>query len=177
MPARVLLAIASLALVGCAALPAPGPSRGWIYRHGGLLEEAPGAPLASRAEALLDRLRPHCDCEAVTLGVVDDERVGAYAFPNGTLFVTRALLESLDDVQVMAALAHELGHLDGTRHGNPSEHRADASGCDLLEQSGVAPSAMLDLVMHLQETTGREYADGLSRRELALRERLGHPAH
>jgi Zn-dependent protease with chaperone function len=91
--------------------------------------------------------------------VLASGRPCAYAWPDGTLFVTRGLLDLLDDDELAAALAHEMGHLSvGPATGYAAladeadaepaagtadvETTADAAGCDLLRASGLSLAAL-----------------------------------
>jgi predicted Zn-dependent protease len=111
-----------------------------------------------RAGAALARLTPALDGRAIRLTVTDSPTVAAYAWPDGRIVLTRALIRLLDDDELAAALAHEVGHLLADGHlrtaaalrgapphdapGLDVESRADAAGCGLLTASGCAPGAM-----------------------------------
>jgi Zn-dependent protease with chaperone function len=157
---RGLWAIAIVVLnFGCAAGSGARPAwAAWAERQGGL---AAGASVEqARAAAALDRLRgsaPGGSCPSVH--VLAAERACAYAWPDGTVFVTGGLLRVLSDDELAAAIAHELGHLSGARaaaggasapaalEGFPAlsgdhEACADAIACDLLDRAGLAPAAL-----------------------------------
>jgi predicted Zn-dependent protease len=78
--------------------------------------------------------------------------VGAWAWPDGRIEVSRALVDRLDDQELAAALAHELGHLLDGGHlpghhaldggSGDAERRADRLGCRLLLRHGIPASAM-----------------------------------
>ncbi len=79
--------------------------------------------------------------------------VGAWAWPSGRVDVSRALVDRLDDEELAAALAHELGHLLDGGHLDDApralaggtadlERRADRIGCDVLRRHGVGAAAM-----------------------------------
>jgi len=84
--------------------------------------------------------------------------LGAWAWPDGRIEVSRALVDRLDEEELAAALAHELGHLldgghlpvgtagldDGPPLGlrgaagaDEAEARADRIGCALLARRGI----------------------------------------
>ncbi len=77
---------------------------------------------------------------------------GAWAWPDGRIEVSRTLVDSLDDQELAAALAHELGHLLDGGHlpavphalagGGDIERRADRVGCGVLLRHGVPGDAM-----------------------------------
>lgn len=88
----------------------------------------------------------------VRWSVTPRDAVGAWAWPDGRVAVSRALVDRLDDQELAAALAHEVGHLlDGGhlpgRHAldggvDDIERRADRIGCGILLQHGVPGDAM-----------------------------------
>ncbi len=77
---------------------------------------------------------------------------GAWAWPDGRIEVSRTLVDRLDDQELAAALAHELGHLLDGGHlpamphalagGGDIERRADRVGCGVLLRHGVPGDAM-----------------------------------
>jgi Zn-dependent protease with chaperone function len=105
----------------------------------------------ARAEAGLDRLRPSYSGPLV-VRVCDSEKVGAYSWSDGTVYLTSSLLVLLTDDEVSAVIAHELGHLAHVEGGcqgfalggprNADEEQADAVGVMLLRTSGIPPGAL-----------------------------------
>jgi Zn-dependent protease with chaperone function len=92
------------------------------------------------------------------------DEVGAWAWPDGRIEVSRVLLDRLDDDELAAALAHELGHLLDRGHlaaapralagdGGDLEHRADRIGCVLLSSRGVSGEAMIRMLGKLAAAT------------------------
>jgi hypothetical protein len=89
---------------------------------------------------------------AVRWGVTGRRGVGAWAWPDGRIEVSGALVDRLDDEELAAALAHELGHLldDGHLPGRhaldggagDAERRADRLGCGLLRRHAIPGAAM-----------------------------------
>jgi Zn-dependent protease with chaperone function len=95
--------------------------------------------------------------------------IGAWAWGDGRIQVSRALADLLDDDELAAAVAHELGHLlaGGELPGYPAalagagepsepEERADRLGCRLLAARGIDPLAMARMLRKIDRT----YADG-----------------
>jgi Zn-dependent protease with chaperone function len=93
--------------------------------------------------------------------------------------VSRALVDLLDDDELTAALAHELGHLldrgdlpsppaalIGGASGDDPELRADQIGRHLVEASGRSPDAMARM---LAKIAARCSGDGIARRIAAAR--------
>ena len=108
------------------------------------------------------------------------DEVGAWAWPDGRIEVSQALLDRLDDDELAAALAHELGHLLDGGHlaGAPRslageaadiERRADGIGCQLLSRRGVSGEAMIRMLAELAAAT-RDRDRALAVRIAAARE-------
>lgn len=145
--ALFVFATAGLAL-GCA--DASRPVDRWVRQEGGLV----GGDAQARVERVAKPLTTTCGGHQVTVRVLDSGTPCAYGWPDGSVFVTRGLLDLLDDEELAAAVAHELGHLleDGHLHGPMSlqgacgtldaEERADLRGCELLKAAGLPPRAM-----------------------------------
>ncbi len=82
--------------------------------------------------------------------------LGAWSWPDGRIRASRRLVDLLDDDELRAALAHEVGHLvDGghvaggplalsgsARGGAGVEERADLVGCRLLRARGASAEAL-----------------------------------
>jgi len=156
---RGLWVIAIVVLnVGCADGPARPSWAAWADRQGGLATD-PGADQA-RAAAALDRLRGLAPTGGnLSVRVLVADRACAYAWPDGTVFVTQGLLRLLSDDELAAAVAHEVAHLSGIgpagdapaapvalegMSGLATDHeaRADAIACDLLDRAGLTPSSL-----------------------------------
>ena len=94
----------------------------------------------------------------MTPRVLNSLEPAAYSWPCGEVFVTRGLLELLNDEELAAAMAHEMGHLasnDGRRgalglrgrnEGLEAEIRADRVGADVLNAAGI-PSATMAVML------------------------------
>ena len=155
---RTFLSVASavcLFLAGGGCGVAPSDRSVWIGEHGGLVAGA----FQSRADAALSRLAPPIKGgKTVSVCVLGSDSIGAFGWPDGTLYVHRGLIEALSDEELSAALAHELGHLlnDGRIEGIASlrgcarsfeeETRADEVGVAVLKSSGIGPSAMIRML-------------------------------
>lgn len=112
-------------------------------------------------------------------GLSPRTEVGAWAWPDGRIRVSRALVDLLDDAELMAALAHEVGHLLdrgdlspppaallGGAEGDDPELRADQIGRRLLEARGLPPEAMGRM---LAKVAARSRGGGFARRIAAAR--------
>jgi hypothetical protein len=175
-----LFATAGMSL-GCAA-----PSRPldrWVQREGGLVF----GDAQARVERVANPLTSACSGHRVTIQVLDSSTPCAYGWPDGSVFVTRALLDLLDDEELAAAVAHELGHLleDGHLHGPMSlqggcdtfdeEERADLRGCTLLEAAGLPPRAMAESLRKVARAPSTRPRVRAALEQRALR--LPHAAH
>jgi Zn-dependent protease with chaperone function len=147
--AAVLFVLATAGLVpGCA--DASRSREAWVQQEGGLV----AGDAQARVERVARPLSATCGGLQVMIRVLDSTTPCAYGWPDGSIFVTRGLLDLLNDEELAAAVAHELGHLleDGHLHGPMSlqgdcgklddEERADRRGCELLEAAGLPPHAM-----------------------------------
>lgn len=132
----------------------------WANSRGGLVV---GQPAATAAEAAIQRLSIRSlSVPELSIEVLDCNRPLAYAWPCGRLFVTRGLVETLTADELVAAIAHEVGHLladpaptrDVALSGIASDHRdhdaceaaADIAGRRLLADSGIDNSAMIAML-------------------------------
>jgi Zn-dependent protease with chaperone function len=118
-------------------------------------------------------------------GLSPRPEVGAWAWPDRRIRVSRALVDLLDDDELAAALGHELGHLLdrgdlpappvallGGSGGDDVEVRADQIGCRLLAARGMAP-AMAGM---LAKVATRCRGDRFARRIAAARAACPNPA-
>lgn len=148
------MAMAALGTMGCSARarlhqPAGAPEA-WVQQRGGLT----GGTVQRRAARARARLLPSPAGREVTVHVLESGAIGAYAWPSGDVFVTRGLIVALDDQELAAAIAHEMGHLaagghlpvvsalEGSLGPMSLEARADRLGCRLLEARGIPAEAM-----------------------------------
>jgi len=154
-----LLALAQLGFSsGCASSPAGGAIDRWASRQGGVVDDPSRAEAANRALQAL-RFKPGGDCQVPSVAVLDCPIPAAYAWPCGRIFVSTGLVDLLDRDELIAAIAHELGHLchdpapqarvalrGGTCVGDDGEIAADAAGRDLLRRSGCPVAALTSML-------------------------------
>lgn len=90
--------------------------------------------------------------------------VAAYGWRGGRVFVTQGLVDLLDDEELSAAIAHEIGHLLGGGSGGTvtglrgcagdagldAEVRADRLGIELLARHQIAPQAMTRMLAKVE---------------------------
>jgi Zn-dependent protease with chaperone function len=118
----------------------------WLACHGGTVE----GPQAERARAEASKLLALYP--TVRLRVLECPRLCAYSWPDGTVVVSRPLVEQLSAEELTASVAHELGHLIGDgwitapaalsgrdcARGADAERRADAIGARVLQDCGLS---------------------------------------
>jgi predicted Zn-dependent protease len=115
-----------------------------------------GGPCAHRLRTTCQLLVDHSTAGRGSLHVLDSPTPGAYAWPDGRIYVTRGLSDLVADEELAAAVAHELRHHPSTHRATPpssvlghasdtptdEEARADAIGVSLLREEHVPPAAM-----------------------------------
>ena len=162
----IVLVVVVAASLGCASSSTPQAPGSWIDAKGGVATQ----DRCERAEALLAQLQPHRpdDAAPLRISVLATEDVTAFAWPNGAIFLTRGLMDRLDDDELLAAIAHELGHVDGTRRGQANEAEADRRGIALLEAAGIPGTTMRRMLEKLRNHASPRFAIGIGQRIAAL---------
>lgn len=166
------------ALVGCSALGALESTatwKRWSAERGGVLRDP---VLQARAERALRALRDHDLRQELSVRVLDQPLERAWAWRSGHLFLTRGLLEALDDLELAAAIAHELGHLLARSRPDRSardESAADELGCEILARNGIPPGTMARMLRTLRDRDPGALAGPLHAR-IAHLERVRVPA-
>jgi Zn-dependent protease with chaperone function len=129
-------------LSACASLPAPPPAwQRWSERQGGL-ETGRTVQAAEAALALLGA----CGCPEIRVRVLDNDRAEAFAWRDGSVFVTRGLVGLLAAEELAAALAHEIAHVTADVE---AERDADRIGAELLRASGLPAVRMAEMLAKL----------------------------
>ncbi len=144
-----------------------GPARvnAWVREQGGIDAEA---ARQARLERMLRVVSAGCEGRALRASVLATDRPSAFSWRSGQVFVTRGLIDLLDDEELAAALDHELGHLLSDGHVRPvaglkgceeqkcfdAESRADETGVRLLESQGIAPGAMARMLIKVKAAAG-----------------------
>jgi predicted Zn-dependent protease len=174
--------MAGLCLIGgCGASPSGVIDR-WAAANGGVLMDA----RQDRARQALTRLSVSpALAPRLSVAVLDTDAVGAFCWPSGAVFVTRGLVDVVDDDELCAALAHEAGHLvadghiprpvalDGWRRpsATDAEIAADLTARVLLKRSAVSEQALPRLLGKLVAHSGASAA-----RRAHLSRRIAHLA-
>ena len=151
----------------------------WAQNQGGVLVDT---EYDARLTACADRLNRRLESD-VRLSLLNNNAISAYAWPDGHLYVTRGLMDRMNDDELEAAMAHEIGHL--LDHGNlrttwslnnPSdelntESRADIIGSRLLQQMGLGIDTMIRMLekVTLDENLSKSSRERLKHRIAILR--------
>lgn len=134
-----------------------GDQSTWVKAQGGLVSDS----YQRRAEAASALLGRQVEGRSQVYALNSDS-VGAYSWPDGSIFVTRGLMDLLNDQELAAAIAHEMGHLlnDGHLHAVASlrgccvspdaEVRADATGMELLRIRRISANAMVTMLQKVR---------------------------
>jgi hypothetical protein len=152
----LLLMAGGCATVSSSAAPAWST---WVQLQGGIVHGAEQL----RATAAMCRLM-HDGPKPVSISVLASNRIGAWSWNDGSIFVTHGLVLLLEDDQLSAVIAHEMGHLrlegkrtkltalDGSAAG--VEERADAEGCNVLREAGVPVQCLATALAKVRTSPG-----------------------
>ena len=127
----------------------------WTSRQGGVVRDFHQPRVDRVAAAIAQSEVGH----PLAVQVLDSADPAAFSWPSGEVFVTRRLVDLLDDDELGAAIAHEMGHLLGDGFLKDSreksiaalrgcckdldaESRADAIGAKLLHAHGLCAQSM-----------------------------------
>jgi Zn-dependent protease with chaperone function len=149
--------------IGCAHTPGASSRETWVARFGGLDRTQP----QQRLEAARDRLLPDPLRSDITVAVLRSNEPGAFSWHDGSVFATRGLLRVLDDDELAAALAHEVGHILRDRGRGSAgrvlslrgqsdaaaaaEFEADAAGMSLIKQAGIPNGSMASMLLKVRD--------------------------
>ncbi len=155
LPCKLALLLLLLPLAGCAT----NSGQRWTRMHGGLDK---GRSLAlARMEC--NRLTCATLRQPLQIFVLNTPRLVAYSWPNGRIYLSRALVKALPPTELAAAIAHEMGHLinggnvhtiralRGTNAPADVEMAADATGCRVLKAAKISRWNMV----HMLRTVAR----------------------
>ncbi len=160
----VLVLLLSTFAAGCASLEhtlQPTPPE-WLATHGG----TESGPVEARAARLAQPLIAGCHGQLISIHILANDTLTAFSWPNGELFISEGLANALNDDELSAAIAHELGHLlnggqlqsvvalNGTSSALDIEERADAIGSALLQSQNLPPPAMITMLQKVRSAGG-----------------------
>jgi Zn-dependent protease with chaperone function len=144
--------------VGCAVENQTVAVNTWAAHEGGLLVGAREA----KVQAVAAPLVACCEGRKISVQILNTDAVGAFSWANGRVFITRGLMDHLDDQELSAVIAHELGHLltdghlqtvaslKGCCEDPDAEVRADAAGVALLRTEGLSADAMVHMLAKVE---------------------------
>ena len=89
------------------AAPLNDPHAAWSLHQGGLLT----GPESAAAQSALDRVGSQLTGPPLRAFVLRSSEPVAYSFPDGSIYLSAALVHALSPDQLAAVVAHELGHL------------------------------------------------------------------
>lgn len=157
-------------VTGCGSAGAVQTHGGWVSDRGGIVTDA----RVDRVQHAADRLTAGTSSQTkVSVYVLNSPSLAAYSWPDGSIYLTRALVDRLSDDELAAVVAHEMGHLkhdthatvaalDGASHGRSAadiETRADATGVAMLQKAGLSRSAMIRMLRKVESSSGLSRSD------------------
>ena len=99
-----------------------------------------------------------------TFGVLDDPGFNAFAAPGGYIFVTKGLVDQVDEAELAGILAHEITHVTGKHHLKALGAKARSGIATQLIASQVRSNAVGSFVSSQMLALGRDlYSKGLDR--------------
>lgn len=131
----------------------------WVAHQGGTIDGSRQA----RAQSVARPLFASCMGRATSIQVLNTDAVSAFSWRNGRVYITRGLIDRLDNAELAAVIAHELGHLlsDGQLQTIASlkgccidpdrEVRADAAGVALLRMQGLSADTMIHMLRKVEK--------------------------
>jgi predicted Zn-dependent protease len=109
----------------------------------------------------LQSSRPHLPW---TFGVLDDPGFNAFAAPGGYVFVTKGLVDRVDEGELAGILAHEITHVTARHHLKALGAKARSGIATQLIASQVRSNAVGQAISAQMLALGRDlYASGLDR--------------
>ena len=147
----ILLLLLIASVVGCSSRT---PIHKWVVAQGGTVSDRRVERARTLAAALYDS-RHDVQLE---IAVLDRDDLSAFSWPGGHIFLSRGLIDTLDDATLSAAIAHEVAHvlnhndlneISGLRGGEArlaEEVRADHVGVQLLQAAGIPAEAMATML-------------------------------
>ena len=130
---------------------------GWILQHGGVVKDAQ----QSRAQRLCNRLCNGWINNTVRVRIIDSQRLGAWTWPDRDIYISLGLVSHLNNGELSAAIAHEMGHLINSRAvqcpyalGRSGEKLgieagADLTGSRVLVAHGISPQNLIRVLQLL----------------------------
>ena len=155
----LLLLVILLPVAGCSSNTVV---KNWAKDHGGTVCDH-RSDRASALAAAIARNRPDVRME---VAVLNRDDLSAFSWPGGQIYLSRGLVDALDDAALSAAIAHEIAHIlkhheagmvSALRNGEASfeqEARADRVGVELLASCGLPPGSMARMLSEVLRRDG-----------------------
>lgn len=150
----ILLCLLVMCGSACAKLEQAQIAR-WVEERGGCTQDA-------RLEAVSARLAPVTI--PVRLCMLETHEVGAWAWKDGQVFVSRRLAQMLTDDELFAVVAHEMGHLaEDEKHAGSlipkkdcpaDEVTADAYAARELARQGLPAKVLATALTKVRDAQG-----------------------
>lgn len=172
-----LLLLILLTCGGCASSMTDNDLRlaetNWVQQQGGQIASHQKA----RATALCTTLCRGWISHTVHVRIINSTRLAAWSWPDGDIYISRGLAMHLNNGELSAAIAHEMGHLInsgavqcpfalgqvGEKLG--IESGADLTGARVLAAHGISPRNLLAVLNFLRRrTTSASLKTALTRR-------------
>lgn len=172
-------------VVGCAHSPGMSSREKWVAGLGGV----DASESRQRLEAARDRLLPEGLRSQIKVEVLCASEPAAFSWDDGSVFATNGLLRLLNDDELAAAVAHEVGHVFNNRGGRQvlnlrgrsdaaaAEFEADAAGMSLIEQASIPPASMTTMLVKVRDAAAlnSRCRTGMTQRILRLSGRCQSP--
>ena len=148
---RILLLLMIAPAVGCSSRT---DIERWVVAQGGTVCD-------QRLERVRTLAAPLCESHhsvKLKVAVLDRDDLSAFSWPGGEMFLSRGLIDSLDDAALSAAIAHEIAHVVHHKHANEvtglrgnesrlaEEIQADRLGVQLLQAARIPGDAMAKML-------------------------------
>lgn len=133
----------------------------WTKAHGGMA--------ISQEQIRAARLCTALCCgwinQPIQVRILNTPQLAAWSWPDGHIYLASGLVRALDDTQLSAAIAHEMGHLinsgdvqcpfalTGGEHRMGIECAADLTGAAVLAAHGINPANLVTVLTLLRTRT------------------------
>ncbi len=150
---------------GCASSMTGNDSRlaetNWVQQQGGQIASHQQA----RATALCNALCHGWISHKVRVRIINSARLAAWSWPDADIYISRGLAMHLNNGELSAAIAHEMGHLINSGavqcpyalgHAGEKlniESGADLTGARVLAAHGISPQNLLAVLNLLRRRT------------------------
>ncbi len=155
------LILIPIIFAGCQSGGMSKQQQNWGVVHGGLVHDEH----QTRATRLCSALTAGAIREPIRIHVLATAAPAAYSWSSRDIYVSTGLMDTLNDAQLTACIAHEIGHLINDRHcdgvaalqghegSNPDEEKAaDATGVRLLSVNHMPQEWLIEALQTLHDS-------------------------